>query len=94
MTLTVREMMGSEAKVIIEYFLQATPEYLEILGVDPSRLAPSAKLARALPAPVGTTDRAARLDRRHLAVGRPAGWLFDFRQDRVWRTGQHAPARD
>lgn len=40
MTLTVRKMMGSEAKVIIEYFLQATPEYLEILGVDPSRLPP------------------------------------------------------
>ena len=41
MTLTVREMMGSEAEVIIDYFLRATPEYLEILGVDPSRLPPS-----------------------------------------------------
>ena len=40
MTLTVREMMDSEANVIIEYFLRATPEYLEILGVDPSRLPP------------------------------------------------------
>ena len=40
MTLTVREMMGSEADVIIEYFRRATPEYLEILGVDPSRLPP------------------------------------------------------
>ena len=38
MTLVVREMMPSEADVIIEYFLRATPEYLEILGVDPSRL--------------------------------------------------------
>ena len=40
MTLAVREMMGSEADVIIEYFRRATPEYLEILGVDPSRLPP------------------------------------------------------
>ena len=38
MTLTVREMRGSEVGLIIEYFFQSTPEYLEILGVDPSRL--------------------------------------------------------
>jgi RimJ/RimL family protein N-acetyltransferase len=38
MTLTVREMMASEIDVVIEYFLGATVEYLEILGVDPSRL--------------------------------------------------------
>jgi RimJ/RimL family protein N-acetyltransferase len=38
MTLTVREMMASEIDVVIEYFLGATTEYLEILGVDPSRL--------------------------------------------------------
>jgi hypothetical protein len=33
MTLAVRAMKGSEADVIIEYFLRATPEYTEILGV-------------------------------------------------------------
>jgi RimJ/RimL family protein N-acetyltransferase len=38
MTLTVREMMSSEVDVIIEYFRNATPEYLEILGVDPTRV--------------------------------------------------------
>ena len=38
MTLTVREMTGSEVDLIIDYFLKSTPEYLEILGVDPSRL--------------------------------------------------------
>jgi RimJ/RimL family protein N-acetyltransferase len=38
MTLMVREMMASEIDVVIEYFLGATAEYLEILGVDPSRL--------------------------------------------------------
>jgi RimJ/RimL family protein N-acetyltransferase len=38
MTLTVREMAGSEADVIIEYFLKSTPEHLENLGVDPTRL--------------------------------------------------------
>ena len=40
MTLTVREMMGSEVDVIIEYFQRSTPEHLEMLGVDPTRLPP------------------------------------------------------
>jgi hypothetical protein len=38
MTPTVREMMGSEVDLIIEYFQNSTSEHLEILGVDPSRL--------------------------------------------------------
>jgi RimJ/RimL family protein N-acetyltransferase len=42
MTLTVREMTASEFEIVIDYFLAATPEFLEILGVDPSRL-PSAE---------------------------------------------------
>jgi RimJ/RimL family protein N-acetyltransferase len=40
MTLTVREMMNSEVDVVINYFLGSTPEYLDMLGVDPSRLPP------------------------------------------------------
>ena len=42
MTLTVREMTTSEFEIVIDYFLAATPEFLEILGVDPSRV-PSAE---------------------------------------------------
>jgi RimJ/RimL family protein N-acetyltransferase len=38
MTLTVREMTGSEVDIIIDYFQKSTPEHLEILGVDPTRL--------------------------------------------------------
>jgi RimJ/RimL family protein N-acetyltransferase len=38
MTLTVREMMDSEVDLIVEYFHSSTPEHLEILGVDPTRL--------------------------------------------------------
>ena len=49
MTLTVREMMGSEVDFIIEYYQNATPEYLETLGIDPTRL-PAGKLARTLAA--------------------------------------------
>ena len=41
MTLTVREMMSSEVNIIIQYFQDSTPEHLEILGVDPSRLPPA-----------------------------------------------------
>jgi RimJ/RimL family protein N-acetyltransferase len=40
MTLTVREMTGSEPDLIIDYFRSSTPEHLETLGVDPSRLPP------------------------------------------------------
>jgi RimJ/RimL family protein N-acetyltransferase len=40
MTLTVREMMGSEVDLIIEYFQKSAPEHLETLGVDPTRLPP------------------------------------------------------
>lgn len=40
MTPTVREMMDSEVDIIIEYFQSATPEHLEMLGVDPTRLPP------------------------------------------------------
>ena len=38
MTLTVREMVGSEFDLVVDYFLRATPEHLEMLGVDPTRL--------------------------------------------------------
>ena len=38
MTLTVREMTLPETGIIIDYFQGATPEYLEMLGVDPTRL--------------------------------------------------------
>jgi RimJ/RimL family protein N-acetyltransferase len=38
MTLMVREMMMAEVDIIIEYFHGSTPEHLEILGVDPTRL--------------------------------------------------------
>ena len=41
MVLTVREMMSSEVNIIIQYFQDSTPEHLETLGVDPSRLPPA-----------------------------------------------------
>ena len=40
MTLTVREMTFAETDLIIGYFHGSTPEYLEVLGVDPTRLPP------------------------------------------------------
>lgn len=40
MGLTVREMRLDEVRLIINYFYSATPEYLEMMGVDPSRLLP------------------------------------------------------
>jgi hypothetical protein len=36
--LHVREMTLAEGDVIINYFHSATPEYLNTLGVDPTRL--------------------------------------------------------
>lgn len=40
MELSVREMTLSEVGVIIDYFHHSTPEHLETLGVDPTRLPP------------------------------------------------------
>jgi len=36
--LVVREMEHAEAGLIVDYFHSATPEHLEVLGVDPTRL--------------------------------------------------------
>jgi hypothetical protein len=38
MQLTVREMRVEEADLIVDYFHNSTPEHLETLGVDPTRL--------------------------------------------------------
>ena len=43
MTIEVREMTRSEVGQIIDYFHRSSPEHLEMLGVDPTRLpAPAA----------------------------------------------------
>jgi RimJ/RimL family protein N-acetyltransferase len=41
MNLSVQEMLPQELDLVINYFHQATPEYLEMLGVDPTRLPPA-----------------------------------------------------
>lgn len=38
MHLTVREMTLDEVNLVIDYFYSSTPEHLEMMGVDPSRL--------------------------------------------------------
>jgi RimJ/RimL family protein N-acetyltransferase len=38
MQLSVREMKLSEVHLVIDYFHNSTPEYLDSMGVDPSRL--------------------------------------------------------
>ena len=38
MKLSIREMKLEEVGVVISYFHQSTPEHLETLGVDPTRL--------------------------------------------------------
>ncbi len=38
MSLVIREMTVGEINILIDYFHDATPEHLETLGVDPSRL--------------------------------------------------------
>jgi RimJ/RimL family protein N-acetyltransferase len=38
MGISVRQMELPEARLIIDYFHTATPEHLELLGVDPTRL--------------------------------------------------------
>jgi hypothetical protein len=38
MNLDVREMLLNETGLVIDYFHSSTPEHLETMGVDPSRL--------------------------------------------------------
>ncbi len=56
MSLVVREMSASEVGLIIDYFHGSTPEHLELLGVDPTRLPPAepwrARYSRECDAPV------------------------------------------
>jgi RimJ/RimL family protein N-acetyltransferase len=40
MKLQVREMRLEETSLVIDYFHSSTPEHLEMLGVDPTRLPP------------------------------------------------------
>lgn len=40
MGLHVREMRLDETGIVVDYFHRATPEHLELLGVDPTRLPP------------------------------------------------------
>ena len=37
MSVLVREMTLEESDIVIDYFLSATPEFLETMGVDPTR---------------------------------------------------------
>jgi hypothetical protein len=38
MNISVREMQLEEVETVIDYFHNVTPEHLELLGVDPTRL--------------------------------------------------------
>lgn len=38
MTISVREMTEPEFEIVVDYFFKAQPEFLETLGVDPTRL--------------------------------------------------------
>lgn len=75
MELTVRPMALSETGIVVDYFHRATPEHLEMLGVDPTRLpSPEAWRARfaddfALP-----IERRPRFFLIWLAAGEPAGF--------------------
>src|SRR5690349_12880015 len=40
MNLAVREMTFAETRLVLEYFASATPEYLDMMGVDPNKLMP------------------------------------------------------
>jgi RimJ/RimL family protein N-acetyltransferase len=71
MTLTVREMAGSEIDIIIEYFLRSTPEHLEILGIDPTRLPAPERLRERF-----GRERAQPIEQRAWVV---VIWLLDDR---------------
>lgn len=69
MDLNVREMSLDEVHLIIDYFYTSTPEHLEMMGVDPSRLlSPQAWYAKF------EREFALRVEERQLY---PVIWLRD-----------------
>ncbi|WP_424630421.1 GNAT family N-acetyltransferase [Bradyrhizobium sp. SYSU BS000235] len=87
MAVTVRAMTLQETAQIIDYFHGSTPEHLETLGVDPSRLPPVSQWQRLYEQ---MFDQPAE-QRRSLLVS----WLFDGKffgfstADKI-NIGQHA----
>jgi len=71
MTLAVREMAEAEIDIVSEYFRSSTPEHLEILGVDPTRLPTPESLRERY-----RHERAKPVERRAWVV---VIWLLDDR---------------
>ncbi len=69
MTIIVREMADSEFEIVVDHFHKSTPEFLETLGVDPSRL----------PAPDQWRERFQREWSRPVEK---RGWLLVRRSDK------------
>src|SRR5947209_6709133 len=69
MNLSVREMTFCETPLLLDYFGAAAPEYLDAMGVDPSRLAPRDVWQARLEAEFGVPD-----ERRQLFY---VIWLLD-----------------
>lgn len=87
MTVTVRPMTLQETAMIIEYFHAATPEHLDMLGVDPTRLPPASQWQRLYQQMFDQP-----VDQRNSLL---VSWLYDDRfvgfstADKI-RVGQHA----
>ena len=75
MTIAVRDMTLPEVNLVIDYYHEATPEHLEMLGVDPTRLPRAAAwldtFEREFALPV---ERRSRFFVIWLRDGRPAGF--------------------
>lgn len=90
MALTVRLMNSSETQIIIRYFHEATPEHLEMLGVDPTRLPPP-KLWQKL----FDEELARPVGERHILTviwllnGRPIGFSTSDKIQRGERANMH-----
>jgi RimJ/RimL family protein N-acetyltransferase len=75
MQITAREMLPDEAHIVTSYFHNATPEYLETLGVDPTRLpAPAAWQARIAEQYALPVEQRAAIVTVWLAGDRPVGF--------------------
>ena len=69
MNLAVREMTLAETWLVIEYFASATPEYLDMMGVDPTKLLPPDQWRARLEGEFSLPD-----EKRHLFI---VIWLVD-----------------
>src|SRR5689334_17407673 len=92
MNLAVREMTFAETRLVLEYFASATPEYLDMMGVDPNKLMPQDQWRARLETEFDLPHEKRQWFAVIWLLNGGAGRVLQLRQDNFRRAGKHASA--